>query len=171
MDPRIRIRIHPKMSWIRNTDRNTEKKFDKFFSSSSLVGVVGSRWKKFDKCFSPSSFGPIDKNYRTFHPGSEKTHPGSRGQKGTGSRIRICNTVFIFNYRTRSSTAWLTVHHPICSFFSNKIFSLCDFKKRCTSTVSNKNRIDFLLFIISSMLLLSFLSTPRYERERKSAFY
>jgi hypothetical protein len=43
MDPRIRIRIHPKMSWIRNTDRNTEKKFDKFFSSSSLVGVVGSR--------------------------------------------------------------------------------------------------------------------------------
>ena len=119
-----------------------------------------------------NKFGPIDKNYRTFHPGSEKTHPGSRGQKGTGSRIRICNTVFIFNYWTQSSwTAWLTVHHPICSFFSNKIFSLCDFKKRCTSTVSNKNRIDFLLFIISSMLLLSFLSTPRYERERKSAFY
>jgi hypothetical protein len=34
MDPRIRIRIHPKMSWIRNTAMNT------FLSKFSLESVI-----------------------------------------------------------------------------------------------------------------------------------
>ncbi len=35
MDPRIRIRIHPKMTWIRNTDANYHK-IDKFIYISGF---------------------------------------------------------------------------------------------------------------------------------------
>jgi hypothetical protein len=34
MDPRIRIRIHPKMSWIRNTGRSNGKKLLKWPKTS-----------------------------------------------------------------------------------------------------------------------------------------
>ena len=61
------------------------------------------------KCWRKKNLGQFSMNYRTFYPknchealknmalGSEirdpkKTYPGSRGQKGTGSRIRIRNT-------------------------------------------------------------------------------
>jgi hypothetical protein len=39
MDPRIRIRIHPKMSWIRNTAKNTEKKSE-YLVQCTYTGTV-----------------------------------------------------------------------------------------------------------------------------------
>jgi hypothetical protein len=36
MDPRIRIRIHTKMSWIRNTGKKQKARHEKFSNSSKL---------------------------------------------------------------------------------------------------------------------------------------
>jgi hypothetical protein len=55
---------------------------------------------------------------RVVHPGSGcwlSTHPGSRGQKGTGSRIRIRNTDKIFRFRFAADFSFLS---PYCKLFT-----------------------------------------------------
>jgi hypothetical protein len=62
---------------------------------------------------------------RFVHPGSGSwlfTHPGSRGQKGTGSRIRICKTVqILFGSGSSTLCMWLfwSLAFVIIPFFAN----------------------------------------------------
>jgi hypothetical protein len=81
------------------------------------------------KCWR-KKFGPIFKEYRTFYPkncqkglknmvlGSGIRDPGSRGQKGTGSRIRIRNTaLYSFIYRR----AWLCTFQIAVDFYYDRV--------------------------------------------------
>ncbi len=47
------------------------------------------------------------------NPGSGKNYPGSRSQKGTGSQVRIRNTVMAMMMETCYSCMAWRPHHPL----------------------------------------------------------
>jgi hypothetical protein len=73
-------------------------------------------------------FGPTDKELSYFFPirnpeseikVPEKTYPGSRGQKGTGFLIRICNTVRYGTIKEFEACLALKVKHSIVLLYVN----------------------------------------------------
>ncbi len=100
-----RIRIFP--SWIPDPNFSILDPGSKFFLFRSRIKEL--------KYFNPKNcFEALGNMIRDVHPGSGSrffTHSGSRGHKGTGSRIRIRNTAFSswWQFETKSIKSWISV--------------------------------------------------------------
>jgi hypothetical protein len=70
------------------------------------------------------------------------THPGCIGQKGTGSRIRIRNTVFLKTYRTRKSKPRLD-HSARCNIKNSTIPGIIQLSMASiTRTLGNQIKVN-----------------------------
>ncbi len=112
-------------------------------------------------------------------------HPGSRGQKSTEHRIRVCNTAFTllmishFSKRIFVPTSVCTVRlyvsnintkvaestflKSLSSFFSRTFLGNCKREKRRTGAISEK-----VIIIFSSLFPLEFFLTPLAKSEEQT---